>query len=479
MWPIRPAGWTMTAAERATLERLRQENQALRVEVAALEQTVHALLDQNRQLQEKLDEQARAAARQAAPFRRRGSRKVPDGSKKRPGRPPGHPGVHRAVPDHVDDHADVPLTGCPHCGGSVTAVEAIEQFIEEIPPVRPHVTRLVTYRGCCATCGEVHSSHPLQTSTATGAAKAQLGPRAHALAAALNKQFGLTMRKTCRVLRLVAGLTLSPGGLAQAVQRTAAKVQPAFDSLVLEVRGAAAVFADETSWYVGAPGYWLWTFTTTDATVYHVDKSRGRQVVLDLLGADFAGILVSDCLASYENLPYRMHKCLGHHQKAIAEARDRPDTKDPGYLNEWKLLFTMVNALWKHRADLGEEEFVRQRGHLEAWLDRLLAEPRAQPGDVAIQQRIGKRRGVVLGCLDDPAAEPTNNRAERSLRDPGVIARKVSCGNKTEAGKTAWERLTSLAMTCQQRCQDFASWLAACLPLDAPVTPVPAATPTR
>src|SRR3954464_510973 len=184
MWPIRPAGWTMAAAERAILEQLRQENQALRAEVAALEQTVRGLLDQNRQLQEKLDERARAAARQAAPFRRRESKKVPDGSRKRPGRPPGHPGVHRAVPDHVDGHADVPLTGCPHCGGPVTAVEAIEQFIEEIPPGRPPVTRLVTYRGCCAACGEVHSSHPLQTSTATGAAKAQLGPRARALAAA-------------------------------------------------------------------------------------------------------------------------------------------------------------------------------------------------------------------------------------------------------------------------------------------------------
>ena len=114
-----------------------------------------------------------------------------------------------------------------------------------------------------------------------------------------------------------------------------------------------------------------------------------------------------------------------------------------------------------------------------AWLDRLLAEPGGQPGDVAIRQRIGKRRGAVLGCLDDPAAEPTNNRAERSLRDVGVIARKVSCGNKTARGKVAWERLTSLAVTCQQRSQEFVSWLAACLPLDAPVNPVPAPIPAR
>jgi hypothetical protein len=456
----------------AILDELRRENAELRAQLSAA-------LEEIGQLRERLEQAERAAARQAAPFRRRESRKVPDGSKKRPGRPPGHPGVHRAVPAHVDAHAEVLLTGCPQCGAPVTAVEPIVQFIEEIPPVRPHVTRLVTYRGRCATCGAVHSSHPLQTSTATGAAQVQLGPHAWALAASLNKQFGLTMRKTCRVLKHLAGLTLSPGGLAQAVQRTASKVQAAFDSLVLEIRAAAAVFVDETSWYVGTPGHWLWTFTTAAATVYHVDQSRGRQVVLDLLGEDFAGILVSDCLASYENLPYRMHKCIAHHQKAIAKARDRPETTDPSYLNQWKLLFTMVGVLWRHRAALGEVEFARQRSHLEQWLDRLLAEPRSQPGDVAIQQRIGKRRGVVLGCLFDPAAEPTNNRAERSLRDPGVIARKLSCGNKTEAGKVAWERLTSLAVTCQQRGHDFVSWLAACLPLDAPVNPIPTATPVR
>lgn len=452
----------------AIIEALQRENAELRAQLAAA-------LEENRQFREKLEQLERAAARQAAPFRRRESKKIPSESKKPPGRPPGHPGTHRAVPVQVDQQLDVPLTGCPHCGGPVTAIEPIEQFIEEIPPIRPHVTRLVTYRGCCATCGEVHSTHPLQTSTATGAAKVQLGPRALAWAISLNKQFGLTTRKTCRVLKQLCGLQLSPGGLVQAARRAADRVQTSFDQLVLDLRSSAAVFADETSWYVGAPGFWLWTFTTADTTVYHVDQSRGSQVVLDLLGTEFPGMLVSDCLSTYEGLPYRMHKCIAHHQRAIAKARDRPDTTDPRYLDQWKLLFTMVCTLWRHRPTLGEQEFARQRGHLEAWLDRLLVEPRTQSGDIAIQERIGKRRGVVLGCLDDPAAEPTNNRAERSLRDPGVIARKISCGNKTERGKSVWERLTSLAATCQQRGHDFASWLASCLPVAATITPVPPA----
>jgi hypothetical protein len=442
--------------------------------LAAFEQRVRELEEENRGLREQLDEAQRAAARQAAPFRRRQSKKIPDGQKKRPGRPKGHEGACRVVPEQVDETAEVPLPGCPSCGGPVTAVTPVEQLIEEIPVMRPRVTRLVTYQGSCATCGEVCSSHPLQTSTATGAAKVQLGPRARALAIALHQQFGLTLRTACRVLKQLTGLTLSPGGLALAIQRTAQRVQSSFERLIGEVRAAAAVFVDETSWYVGAPGPWLWTFTTADATVYHVDRSRGRQVVLEMLGPSFDGILVSDCLASYEDLPYRTHKCIAHHQKAIAEARARPDTTDPSHLDQWKLLFTMVGVLWRHRQRLGEEEFARQKSHLGRWLDRLLTEPRVQKGDIAIQKRIGKRRSVVLGCLDDPAAEPTNNRAERSLR-PAVIARKLSCGNRTERGRDAWQTLTSLAATCDQRSHDFASWLARCLPLAAVVTAVPPA----
>jgi transposase len=440
--------------------------------IAALEARVQELSTENRKLRDQLEEAQRAGFRQAAPFRRRESIKVPNDQKKKPGRPKGHRGAFRAVPSQVDDVVEVPLVDCPNCGEVVTAVTPLEQYIEEIPVIRPRVTRLVTYRGTCRACGEVRSSHALQTSQATGAAKVQLGPRARALGISLHHQYGLPMRRACRVLRNVLGLSLSPGGLAQVIGRTAARVRPSLDRLIQDLRASAAVFADETSWYVGAPQHWLWVFTTPETTVYHVDTSRGRDVVLDMLGPSFEGILVSDCLASYEGLPYRTHKCIAHHQKAISEARARTDTPDPSHLAEWKLFFIMVSSIWQHRQVMGEEEFTRRRMHLGNWLDRLLATPRTQPGDLAIQRRIGKRRDVVLSCLDDPAAEPTNNRAERALR-PAVIARKLSCGNRTWHGKEAWETLTSLAATCEQRFHDFVTWLSSCLPLSASVVPIP------
>ena len=128
--------------------------------IAALEQTVATLQDENRLLREEnrllreqLEQQQRTSARQAAPFRRRESKKVSESEKKRPGRKPGHPGAHRAVPEHVDQEIEQPLDGCPHCGGSLSECRPVEQFIEEIPQVLPRVVRLVTWEGHCPKCG--------------------------------------------------------------------------------------------------------------------------------------------------------------------------------------------------------------------------------------------------------------------------------------------------------------------------------------
>ena len=64
-----------------------------------------------------------------------------------------------------------------------------------------------------------------------------------------------------------------------------------------------------------------------------------------------------------------------------------------------------------------------------------------------------RQRAHLLGCLLEPAAEPTNNRAERGLR-PAVISRKLSCGNRTVCGKWAWERLRSVYVTLTQQAAD-------------------------
>src|SRR5688500_1332110 len=130
----------------------------------------------------------------------------------------------------------------------------------------------------------------------------ELHGRPLATAAQLNKALGLTMRKTCSVLQQLAGLRLTCGGLSQALSRIAHKgaVAGEYRGMTTQLRAAPAVYADETSWWVGGPGVWLWVYTTPTQTYYRVEDGRGHGVVHKVLGKDYAGTLVSDCLASYD-----------------------------------------------------------------------------------------------------------------------------------------------------------------------------------
>jgi transposase len=433
--------------------------------IDTLKKAVERLGAENTKLRRQLDEAhrriaelERAAARQAAPFRRREQKKIPPEERKRPGRKAGHFGHYRQTPDRLDYEVEQPLPDCPHCHGPLSDRTPLIQYIEEIPPLRPKIVRLVTWSGKCEQCGPTYSTHPLQTTRAQGVARTHLGPRALALAALLNKHFGMTVRSSCKVLRNLCGLSITPGGLSQAMQRVARKVEHEYEALIQQVRGSPAVYADETSWWVGGPGSWLWTFTTPQATVYRVADNRGSVVVRETLGDEFAGVLISDCLASYDPIECTKHKCIAHHLRAIQEAEQRPDTKNSRYLWEWRALFSTVLALYKARPDMDPAWFISERTGVQDWCDRLVKQPVTQAGELAVQRRMEKQWSHLLTCLYEPTAEPTNNRAERALR-PAVIARKLSCGNKTDAGSRAFEVLASLAETCHQTGRDFVDFL--------------------
>jgi len=80
----------------------------------------------------------------------------------------------------------------------------------------------------------------------------------------------------------------------------------------------------------------------------------------------------------------------------------------------------------------------------------LLLPTRVDPDEERVANRVRKHTESLFTLLDHPGVEATNNRAERALR-PAVIARKLSCGNKTARGKRTWEILASFAATCHQR----------------------------
>ena len=452
----------LSQAER--LAELAPEVEALRVQIASLYQQLEVKTKRIAELQVALEAAERAAHRQAAPFRLEPQKRAV--TPKRPGRKRGHPGAFRRKPDHIDEDIEVQLCSCPHCGGTQFKDQhTLEQLIEDIPPVRPHVTRLTTYQGTCVQCGQsLRSTHPLQMSLAIGAAGVQLGPRALALAADLNKAKGLSMRKACAVLRDGFGLQLSSGGLSQALDRLAAKVKPQYDAIATELRQAPVVHSDETSWWVAGPGWWLWVFTTQLLTFYVVAQSRGRELLSDILGKDFGGVLVSDCLAIYDDATTLQHKCYAHHLKAIRKAKALHPQQGEGFLCEVQAMLRAAVALQQQKAELSPETFSALRQALEHKALQLLEPPRSEPNEEAVRNRLNKQRDHLFTFLDHQGVDATNNLAERQLR-PAVIARKISCGNKTKKGARTWQILTSLAATCAQRATSFIADLARAAPL--------------
>ncbi len=258
------------------LEELRARPDALIAIILQQAKLIEECRGQIEQLKARVAELEKQNRPPAAPFRRKEKEKV--ASPKRPGRAAGHEGSFRLRPERCDEEIEVPLAeSCPCCGETLCERQRLEQTIVELPVVRPHLTRLVTWSGYCVHCQrEVRSSHPRQVSTATGAAGTHLGARALGVACALKHQAGLSMEKTASVLRELCGLKITAGGLAQAFQRVAARLLPAYEQLHSDLLQSQLIHTDETSWWVGGPKASLWVFCNAQSTYYRVVESRDR-----------------------------------------------------------------------------------------------------------------------------------------------------------------------------------------------------------
>ncbi len=280
---------------------------------------------ENARLRSELEESRRAGKRQAAPFSK-------GGLKQNPGRPGRRSGAehgrhaHRPVPDHVDEQIEVPVPEqCPECGGQVELEGWDEQYQEDlVVPVRAHVRCFRVGKGHCRCCGRrVQGRHRLQTSDALGAAGAQVGPNALALAAQLNKELGIPASKVARILLQMCGIQITAGGVHQALARLARRAAPSYAALVLAVRSSAVVAPDESGWRIDGRKAWLWVFVGDDATVYSIADGRGYEHAASILGEEFAGVLERDGWAPYRRFTHARHQtCVAHLLRRCGEMID-------------------------------------------------------------------------------------------------------------------------------------------------------------
>lgn len=300
------------------------------------------------------------------------------------------------------------------------------------------------------------------------------GPAGRRLAVLLNKRFGLPYGKIAALLRDRFGLTVTTGGLVQAIHRTARQAQPTYEALAATVRGSPVVTADETSWRVAGDLSWLWVFVTRETTVYAIQPGRGLAQAAVVIGVDYHGVLQRDGWQSYRQFRGAAHQtCLAHLLR-----RCRILLLDyPGHP-----FVTTVKAILQaalatrdghHAGTVSAHGLAVARGHYVARLaERLQATPSRRRAIRRFQQHLIVEFDAVFSFLFDPTLDATNWRAEQALR-PAVVTRKMcGGGNRTRRGADSQQVLASVLRTADQRGLDATDVLVSMLTAPTPAVPL-------
>jgi len=259
-------------------------------------------------------------------------------------------------------------------------------------------------------------------------------------------------RKTASVLKRLCGLSIPPGALVQQMSDLAVWLKPEYEAIQSALRQSSSVNVDETGWRLDGKSCWLWAFTNDSFTIYEVNASRGHQVVLQQLGKDYAGTVISDFYTAYNPLPYRQQKCLVHLLRELSKCA-------PGNTEEYaafhkKLTRLLRDALRLKQAELPNDVFDRRLRYMHERLARLAQATYETPDCQRLAKRLSKHSHQLFTFLEQMDVESDNNSAERAIR-PAVVSRKISGGNRSPGGTKALGIITSLIQTCKQQKRDF------------------------
>ena len=262
------------------------------------------------------------------------------------------------------------------------------------------------------------------------------------LIAALREEARLPCRTIQWYLDTVHGLHLSLGAIVDATRKVAGQAQRELAGILERIRGSPVVHADETGWQEDGHNGYVWTFSTPDLR-YFLRRNRGKAVVDEVLGDEFAGVLVSDFYAAYHHYDGPKQRCWAHLLRDIHDLRVL--YPDDHRLSQWAdaihQLYCQAKA-FTHPAE-------QQRRAAQLVLERrLLALCRPFLDDPSAAQaklcrRMENHIKELFVFVAHPEVPPDNNAAERSLR-PVVISRKVSGGTRSERGTETKMTLASI-----------------------------------
>jgi transposase len=426
------------------------------------------LLDENEELREE-NAKLKARLNQDSSNSSKPPSSDPPGRKRKPPQPksgrargaqPGHPRHERPLvpPEHVDERVECRPTNCEDCGVILVGNDPQPERhqVAEIPPIAVHVTEYVIHTLACPSCGG-HTTGSLPAGTPIGC----FGPRLAALISVLSGAYRLGKRAVQQLLLDLFGLSISTGMICKLQQKTATLLQGVYQDLRTYVRTQNDNI-DETGWKENKKKAWLWVVVAPMVTVFLIARSRGKDVVEQLLGA-FRFVATCDRWKPYRGLK-RLQWCWAHLRRDFQAMIDREGAgKSIGeaLLNHSNVLFH-----WWHRVrdgTLSRATFQKYVG----WLRSAFREDLERGAACSCTKTAGTCRDLLehepwlWTFVWHEGIEPTNNAAERAARH-AVLWRKSSGGTDSEAGSRFVERILSVVATCRQQARNVLDYLTDC-----------------
>lgn len=376
-------------------------------------------------------------------------------SKKKRGGQTGHKGMSRSLlpESEMSEITQVFAEDSCACGRRMTFSEPVRHQYYEMPKLSLELIEVQLYHSAC-TCGRQNKAkRPDEILPGI------LGPRLLSWCNVLTTQYHVSRKKVCDLLAESFDLKISPSTLSHQEQYLSEALKYPVLQLQEWLKNQKTLYVDETSWKESSDKHWVWTASTPQGSVFHIDSSRNQKAFQSLVGHYYEGIVCSDRFRVYETLDTTKRAvCWAHLVRDFQRIQERAGPSSAigeALLKQSKRLFECWSNFREGKLDhsqlIAKMEPVK-RAVLKALKKgaRLKGEPKSPEQKTAGTCGEILKVEKALWTFLSHDVEPTNNRAERALRKI-VLNRKIQYGSQSERGSRFVERVYSVLETCQQQ----------------------------
>jgi transposase len=390
---------------------------------------------------------------------------LPDGVPRTIGGQPGHPKHERQPfpPEQVTSFQEHTLEACPCCGGPLRRNGSFATVVQQVDVQQPP---LVIEQHTSPEYWCPHCAKPFQAPMPLHIDKGGLvGPGLTALIAFLKGPCHASFSTIRTFLRDVVRVTISRGELSKIINNKASNALAVpYEELLLLLPNEEVVNTDETGHKCNGQPWWTWCFRAELYTLYRIDAHRSADVLMDVLGKEFKGILGCDYFSAYRRYLREcgvvVQFCLAHLIRDVKFLTTLPDERDRRYGEDLRAALKELFDVFHQRERLDAEAF---QTLLQAARDRVLrvglSGPATQHGQ-NMEKRFRDHGAAYFTFVTTPGVQPTNNLAEQAIRFV-VIDRHITQGTRSADGQRFCERIWTVIATCVQQGQSVFSFLCA------------------